>query len=306
MRKTFLINASEENSRLDRWFKRSICNIPQSLFEKNLRKGKIKVNNKVKKSSYKLKINDEIKIYNINYSPKKINKIQQNYIATKKDITKSSGMFIENNEDFVVINKPAGIAVQAGTKSKRNILDILKSTQEFAGYSPYAVHRIDKETTGVFIVAKNRKYAQLFTSLFRIRKIYKTYLCIVIGEMKKNDKGKFIDQLVTYEGSKKIFTKAITKYEVIDSNNYYSFIKLNPETGRKHQLRKQLLIRGYPILGDNKYKFDSVGKNKKSNLMLHSYKINFSINNIKYKYVAELTDIFKKTLNEKYLKNYQQ
>ena len=90
------------------------------------------------------------------------------------------------------------------------------------------------------------------------------------------------------------------------SNNYYSFIKLNPETGRKHQLRKQLLIRGYPILGDNKYKFDSVGKNKKSNLMLHSYKINFSINNIKYKYVAELTDIFKKTLNEKYLKNYQQ
>ena len=57
---------------------------------------------------------------------------------------------------------------------------------------------------------------------------------------------------------------------------------------------------------DNKYKFDSVGKNKKSNLMLHSYKINFSINNIKYKYVAELTDIFKKTLNEKYLKNYQQ
>ena len=83
-------------------------------------------------------------------------------------------MFIENNENFVVINKPAGISVQSGTKSKRNIIDIL-SFQEFEG-KPYPVHRIDKETSGIIIVAKNRKYAQLFTHLFRIRKIHKIYL----------------------------------------------------------------------------------------------------------------------------------
>ena len=63
-----------------------------------------------------------------------------------------------------------------------------------------------------------------------------------------------IDQLFYYEGNKKTVTKATTNYTVIDSNNNYSFLKLNPETGRKHQLRKQLLIRGYPILGDSKYK----------------------------------------------------
>ena len=115
---------------------------------------------------------------------KKIN-LENFYKATKKDLSYSSNIFIENNENFAVINKPAGIAVQSGTKSKRNILDILKSTKEFKDTYPYAVHRIDKETTGILIVAKNRKYAQLFTSLFRIRKIHKTYLCIAVGKLNK-------------------------------------------------------------------------------------------------------------------------
>ena len=101
-------------------------------------------------------------------------------------------MIIENNENFVVINKPPGVAVQSGTKSKRNIIDLLRDTKEFENSSPYTVHRIDKETTGILIVAKNRKSAQLFTSLFRIRKIHKTYLAIVLGIPNKN-KGTLID-----------------------------------------------------------------------------------------------------------------
>ena len=209
-------------------------------------------------------------------------------------------MFVENNENFVVINKPAGIAVQSGTKSRRNILDILRNTKEFEGASPYAVHRIDKETTGVLVVAKNRKYAQLFTSLFRIRKIHKTYLGIVIGELQKN-KDTLVDELFHYEREKKVKTKAITHFTVIDSNNNYSLLKLNPETGRKHQLRKQLLIHGYPILGDSKYRM-SVNSGKKNTLMLHAYKINFSIGGIKYNFTAELPISFKNILKEKYLK----
>jgi 23S rRNA pseudouridine955/2504/2580 synthase len=209
-------------------------------------------------------------------------------------------MFIENNENFAVINKPAGIAVQSGTKSRRNILDILRNTREFEDASPYSVHRIDKETTGVLVVAKNRKYAQLFTSLFRIRKIHKTYLGIAVGELQKS-KGTFIDELFYYEGEKKIKTKAITHFTVLDSNNNYSLLKLNPETGRKHQLRKQLLIHGCPILGDSKYRMTSHPV-KKNTLMLHAYKINFSIAGIRYNFIAETPDSFKKILKEKYLK----
>ena len=300
MKKVFSVNRDFVNTRLDRWFKKNVCEAPQSLIEKNIRKGNIKVNNKKKMSSYKLQERDKIFVYNFNFVANKNKKNKLKYIATKKDLSSSSGIFVENNENFVVINKPAGIAVQSGTKSKRNILDILNGTKEFKGATPFAVHRLDKETTGVLIVAKNRKYAQLFTSLFRIRKIHKTYLGIVVGELQKN-KGTFIDELFHYEGKIKVRTKAITHFTVIDSNNNYSFLKLNPETGRKHQLRKQMLIHGCPILGDSKYGTSIISK-KKNTLMLHAYKINFSIGEIKHNFSAELPIHFKKVLKEKYLK----
>ena len=300
MKKIFSVKYDYVNARLDRWFRRNVCEAPQSLIEKNIRNGKIKVNNKKKKSSYKLQENDQIFVYNFNFTTNKNKKTKLKYRATKKELSSSSSMFVENNENFVVINKPAGIAVQSGTKSRRNILDILRNTKEFEGASPYAVHRIDKETTGVLVVAKNRKYAQLFTSLFRIRKIHKTYLGIVIGELQKN-KDTFVDELLHDEGEKKVKTKAITHFTVIDSNNNYSLLKLNPETGRKHQLRKQLLIHGYPILGDSKYRM-SVNSGKKNTLMLHAYKINFSIGGTKYNFTAELPISFKNILKEKYLK----
>ena len=278
----------------------NVCVIPQSLIEKYIRKKKIKVNNKKEKSSYKLKKNDQIYVYDFNFTQRS-NNISQRYIATQKDILKSSNLFIENNKNFVVINKPAGISVQSGTKSHRNILDILRSTNEFIGTTPYTVHRIDKETTGVLIVAKNRKFAQLFTSLFRIRKIHKTYLGIVRGELQIS-KGTYVDDLYYYEGKKKIKTKAITHFSVIDTNSNYSLLKLNPETGRKHQLRKQLLMHGYPILGDDKYNILQNYVKRKNNLMLHAYKINFSIAGNKYNYCAELPLVFNNFLKEKYLK----
>jgi 23S rRNA pseudouridine955/2504/2580 synthase len=303
MNKTFIIKDDFTNTRVDRWFKRNVYDVPQSLIEKSLRKGKIKINNKKSKSSYKLQKNDLVHINDLNFtlSKKKISKSK--YKASKKEIKSSSGMFIENNDNFVVINKPAGIAVQSGTKSNRNIIDILRSTIEFNNFSPFTVHRIDKETTGILIVAKNRKYAQLFTSLFRIRKIHKTYLGIVLGEMIKK-KGTLIDHLYHYEGDKKVKSKAITHYSVINSNNNYSLLKLNPETGRKHQLRKQLLIHGNPILGDNKYRLSENKPNKKEALMLHAHKINFSIAGTKYNYLAEPPLIFKNMIKEKYLKSF--
>ena len=301
MKKMFPIGDDFLNTRLDRWFKINVCEAPQSLIEKNIRKGKIKVNNKKNKSSYRLQKGDKISVINFKFTPNKNKKYKIKYQATKKELSDSSNLFVENNENFVVINKPAGIAVQSGTKSRKNILDILRSTKEFEDSSPYTVHRIDKETTGVLIVAKNRKYAQLFTSLFRIRKIHKTYLGIVIGELQQK-KGTYIDNLFYYEGEKKVKTKAITHFTVIDCNNNYSLLKLNPETGRKHQLRKQLLLRGFPIFGDSKYRLTLNFSSKKSMLMLHAYKINFSIAGVKYNFSAEPPLAFKNVLKEKYLK----
>ena len=301
MKKTFWVEDNFINSRLDRWIRRNVCEIPQSLIEKKIRKGDVKINNKKMKSSYKLQRKDLIALYDFDFSLIKNRKLLNVYKPTKKELSTSGNLFIENNENFAVINKPGGIAVQSGTKSRRNILDILRDTKEFKGSRPYTVHRIDKETTGILLVAKNRTYAQLFTSLFRIRKIHKTYLGIVIGELEKN-KGTFTDMLFHFEGEKKMRTKAITHFKVIDSNSNYSLLNLNPETGRKHQLRKQLLIRGHPILGDSKYRISANKINRENAMMLHAYKINFSIDGMKYYFSAELPIHFKNVLKEKYLK----
>ena len=300
MRK-FLVEEDFVNTRLDRWFKKKVYDVPQSFIEKNLRRGNIKVNKKKNKSSYRLQKNDQISLSDFKFAQTSSKKKKNNYKPSKKELSFSSDIFIENNEDFAVINKPAGIAVQSGTKSRRNLLDILRLTKEFSESTPYTVHRIDKETTGVLIVAKNRKYAQLFTSLFRIRKIHKTYLGVVVGEP-QNKKGTLIDDLYNYEGDKKIKVKAITRFNVLDTNNKYSFLKLSPETGRKHQIRKQLLIRGCPILGDSKYRLGSNYPKNKETLMLHAYKINFSIANTKYSFCADPPETFNKILKEKYLK----
>ena len=302
MNKIYLIKEDYVNTRLDRWFKKNVSDVPQALIEKNIRKGNIKVNNKKKISSYKLELGDQVIIKNLKITPNLSKLKSEPYKATKKELLFSSDIFIENNENFVVINKPAGISVQSATKSRRNILDILRDTKEFNGFSPYSVHRIDKETTGILIVAKNRKYAQLFTSLFRIRKIHKIYLGIVLGEFEKNQ-GTFNDDLFHFDDDREIKTKAITHFKIIDSNSRYSLIKLTPETGRKHQLRKHLLLHGHPILGDTKYRLSNRHFPKKSTLMLHAYKINFSISGIKYNFLANPPLVFKNFLKEKYLKN---
>ena len=188
MSKIYYIKDDFVNTRLDRWFKKEVCKVPQSIIEKNIRKKKIKVNNKKEKSSYRLQKNDQIFIGDFKLSPNKNIKTKHQYIPTKKDLSFSSNIFIENNDNFAVINKPYGIAVQSGTKSRKNIIDILRKTKEFEGNQPYSVHRIDKETTGILIVAKNRQYAQIFTNLFRLRKIKKTYLGIVFGQLKNQKK----------------------------------------------------------------------------------------------------------------------
>ena len=99
---------------------------------------------------------------------------------------------------------------------------------------------------------------------------------------------------------KKITELAITNYNVISSNNLFSFVELKPITGRKHQLRKQLSFMGNPIVGDNKYNIIKKNKNQKK-LMLHAYKIKFLINNKKFNFKAELPDYFNNYLNKKRL-----
>ena len=297
MPKSFIVDDEYNDSRLDKWFKNKILSLPHSLIEKIIRQNKIKVNKKKTKSSYRLQLGDLIEIYDISKLKPTDNEKKIKYLPKRKEISKYDDYIIEDNENFLVINKPTGIPVQSGTKSFKNMIDILKETKYFQNSKPYIVHRIDKETSGILLIAKNRKYAQLFTSLFRIRKIHKTYLAIVYGEVDASIKT-MRDDLVYYENNRKITQKAISNFKVIKSNQAYSFIELNPITGRKHQLRKQLLNLGNPIIGDEKYFLKESKRVKIKNLMLHAYKIKFMINNVKYNFKAKYDKSFEDFLKK--------
>ena len=299
MKKSYIVDSTCNEMRIDRWIRLKIGQIPQGLIEKYLRLGKIKLNKKKIKSSQKIRTKDNIDLFNIEFSKITVRK-KIKFKPSKEVIKSTEDQIIDNNENFIVLNKSSGISVQGGTKSKKNLVDIFSKSEVFQATKPYSVHRLDKDTSGVFIMAKNRESAQLLTSLFRLRKVHKTYLAICHGEL-NTDSGEWNDDLIRYDGDKKIIEKAKTIYKVLDKNSEASLVELNPITGRKHQLRKQLYALGQPIFGDIKYKLSNTRKGINKNLMLHSYQIKFIINDVKHTYTALLPDYFKNLLKTKRL-----
>jgi len=299
MNKKFEVEKDFHNTRFDRWFKNKILDIPQGLIERIIRKNLVKINGKKTKSSYRVQEKDVLEVFNFEKIKKSEKNLITQYIPSNSEKNKYDDFIIENNENFIVINKPAGIAVQSGTKSFKNIVDTLRKTKYFEDSKPYIVHRLDKETSGILIVAKNREYAQLFTSLFRIRKIHKTYLAVAYGEVSTEIKV-LEDDLVLYENDRKIIQKATSYLKILKSNAEYSLLELRPITGRKHQLRKQLYNIGNSIIGDDKYYVKRSEISVKSkNLMLHAYEIKFMINNMKYNFRADPNNEFKDFIKKK-------
>ena len=299
MIKSFIVDQTCNEMRIDRWLRNKLGKIPQSLIEKNLRNGKIKLNRKKIKSSFKVKAYDKIDLFDFKFKELIIQK-NIKFKPSDEVIKANEDLIIDSNENFIVLNKSAGISVQGGTKSKRNLIDIFSKSEIFQGTKPYSVHRLDKDTSGVFIIAKNRETAQLLTSLFRLRKVHKTYLAICHGELEKNS-GQWNDDLIRIENGKKIIEKANTNFKVIDKNTNSTLVEMKPITGRKHQLRKQLFNIGHSIYGDQKYKSSNFTKGINKELMLHSYQIKFMIKNKKYTYKALLPDYFRKLLKIKRL-----
>ena len=280
--KSFVVNKDFEGSRVDRFLKKQYPNIPQSLFEKNFRKKNITVNNKKVKNLFRLKIDDIIDIH-IELKKKTISKKKISF--SSYDFNHLKKNFIFECEDYCILNKPYGYASQGGSKVKKNVIDILN----FNSKNYFTVHRLDKETAGVMIIAKNRFYAKKFSEMFKLREIKKKYLVIVNGKIKKN-KG----ELYTKDdlNGKEIISKLY--FEVISKRNNFSYLEINLITGRKHQIRKQLSEIGHPVVGDTKY-----GDKKNKNLLcLLSYEIEFKYKTKIKKYKASIPKSFKTYLEK--------
>ena len=258
-------NVSDEysNVRLDKWIKIIYSAFRQNDIEIALRKKKIKVNEKKVKSNHRIQIDDQISISSEYRKLKEEKKYHFNR-NSKKEIDE---MIIYQDDEFLILNKPSGIAVQGGTKIKKSIDALLKSS--FKSLKTRLVHRLDMDTSGILIIALNRQIADHMSYLFREKKITKNYWALNVGKLKKG-KGTI---------NKKIKKKnSITYYEALTEYNNYmkindnlNFIIFKPITGRNHQIRIHSKELGIPILGDKRY--GNVEDSEK--LHLHSRSVEF-------------------------------
>ena len=257
---SLVIPISEDGSRLDRCIRRILGNINQGQLEKHLRSGFILLDNKKVKSSKKVKSGQLLKYSEkINFSSpttdQKLNQVSENFYKTLYD-----QIYIKENDHYIALNKPSGLAVQGGSGIKYNIDEMLQ--YKFGkNKTPKLIHRIDKDTSGLLLVAKDQISAKKFANYFKERKILKVYLALV-SPVPKKEIGTITSSLIKsgIAGNQKMIIDddngkiSITEYRVLNEvGSRVGLLALYPKTGRTHQLRVHLESINAPILGDRKY-----------------------------------------------------
>ncbi len=281
------------DQRLDKYLKQKYTSLTQGFIEKNIRKKNILINNSITKANYLVKLNDNLKILNYHQ------KLYKNKIIFKKNINISKEILSEfknsimfENNDFIVLNKWSQIATQGGSKIKTSIDHIIRNINE----QFRLVHRLDKETSGLLLIAKNFTYAKKLSFLFKQKQITKFYIALCEGRPKNNDSRVKLE----IKNKKLKIEDTLTNYKVLNKNKRISLILFNPQTGKMHQLRIVSKNLGCPIIGDNKYNLFS--KYAKENLMLHAFALRFTINDKKFEFISNLPDYFINFLKKNNLK----
>lgn len=287
--KEFYINKNDAGQRLDKYITKSFPLLPQSLMYKYIRSKRIKVNNKRSEISYRLKENDLVSLY-INDEFFEESKPKYDFLNAGKNIK-----IVYEDENILLIDKPAGILSHpdednytdtAITRIKRYLYEkgeyIPDSEMSFA---PALVNRIDRNTCGIIIAAKNAEALRILNEKLKNRELHKLYLCIVMGKL-KNSSGLIEGFLEKNEKQNKVYisntstdkSKSIaTKYNVLGYKNGLSLVEVELLTGRTHQIRASFSHLGTPLLGDGKYGTNAQNKQfggyKKQ--FLYSYKLAF-------------------------------
>lgn len=275
------VTPDEEGMRLDRWFKSNCPNIPHTLLQKFIRKGAVRVDGKRAKADFRLEAGQNIKIPSVDVSDESTtSKPPQKLINIIKDAV------IYEDDDMIIINKPSGIATQGGTKVKNSVDDILSAIYP---NKPKLVHRLDKDTSGILLVAKNRKTAEEAASEFKSRETKKTYIAVVNG-CPSPKKGEISAPLLKHNNTAMIIDdkgkEAVTEYQVIKRNASFSLLELRPLTGRTHQLRVHCKHIGCPIVGDDKYG----EKDNEQKLCLHAKMLEIKLGGQTYVFRAKIPD----------------
>jgi 23S rRNA pseudouridine955/2504/2580 synthase len=244
--------------RLDRFLKQQYQLITQGIIQKALRNGEVRVNNtKAKEASTRLLQGDVLQVTSFFDQYKEIPQTRHVNDSVKSLSQKIlHDYLLFRNEDFIVINKPAKIASQGGSHVSLSIDEALKYLNSASSDEYKLVHRLDKETSGVMLIARNYEPAVRLTGAFRDKKIYKTYLAVATGRL-QNEQG-----TVEVDGE-------ITHYKLLQyfPAKNISHIEFRPVTGKEHQIRRHAIALGVEIVGDKKYGQED---SKEGFMLLHS------------------------------------
>jgi 23S rRNA pseudouridine955/2504/2580 synthase len=290
----FEINQELSGQRLDNFLIKKLKGLPKSLIYKLVRSGQVRVNKKRSKVSYRISDNDFIRI------PPHL--IQENVIADKILLNTSEYIHYEN-ENFMLLNKPYGISVHSGTNQEVDFLSSLRKSQNNNDLS--LVHRLDKNTSGCLLVSKNYQVASALGKELMNKNIRKKYYALLIGVLDKEiieieskiEKNTKHQKMIVNENDGR---EAYTKITLLQKYKSFSFVEIEIETGRTHQIRVHTSSIGHPVVGDSKYEIlNSKMINKELNLnrlFLHAYYLSFYYGK-KYEFILDLPDDLKEVLS---------
>ncbi len=266
------VDADEDDTRLDRWLKRKFHGLTQGQIEKACRTGEIRVDGARAKANTRVKAGQTVRIPPLT-APKgreadeEDEKPRARVKSSDADMMRS--LVIYEDDSIIALNKPAGLAVQGGTGTTRHIDALSRALVADTAEKPRLVHRLDRDTTGVLVLAKTVGTANFLGKLFRSRDLDKIYWAVTLGVphptsgdirgwmIKSAGPGGDKEKMRSAEQNEKGAVHAVTLYSVVqNAARMAAWVALKPETGRTHQLRFHMAEIGTAILGDHKYTCD--------------------------------------------------
>ena len=263
------VSPEEDGIRVDRWFKIHFPGVTHAYLNKLLRTGQVRVSGGRVQGNSRLITGQEVRVPPLAFDKRPADAAPKDAKPlTREERDLFNAMVIFEDNDLYVLNKPAGLASQGGSKTYRHVDGLLMGLAAELGERPRLVHRLDMETSGVLVIAKRRSVAASLGKLFATRSVKKTYWAAVIG-VPKPLQGKIIaplikatgpsgDRMRLAEDGEEGAQKAATHFAVIDkAPPAIAWVSLKPVTGRQHQLRAHMQIIGHSIIGDDKYGGDA-------------------------------------------------
>jgi len=276
------IDENHHNQRIDNYLITLLKRVPKSHIYKLCRKGEVRVNKKRVKPDYRLQDGDVIRLAPVKVDEKKVSPIATAGLFMKDQIVDS---ILYQDDHILVINKPSGLAVHGGSGISLGLIESLRQIFPEQRYLEL-VHRLDRDTSGVVLLAKRRSALTYLHECFRAKKVNKQYWCLVKGSwpnrislvdapLKKNDlQGGERIVVVDQEGK-----SSQTRFRIVKKYEGYTWVEASPITGRTHQIRVHCASQNHPIIGDSKYCDETDNKKGRTvgvkRLFLHAASLRF-------------------------------